>query len=204
MTLTSWDDLRPGTIITVKTLYNRRSYKLRVAKVHTGTTAGLSAESAYAWLAGHRLRMDGTPSRRRPFMLLGVEGRQELVHQVPVHMSEVTALEPSPELVAAAWAEHRARRTRNADGRRARGTSNGNSRGGSKDRRRRKAWLLATFGDGEKATGSFDCGAVLTSDTVSVDRYPIPGAQGGTYARGNIRPVCGRCNSVHGATVRRA
>jgi HNH endonuclease len=36
---------------------------------------------------------------------------------------------------------------------------------------------------------------------VSVDRI-IPGCQGGTYRRENIRPACGRCNSVYGATLR--
>lgn len=36
-------------------------------------------------------------------------------------------------------------RTHNSDGRRARGNSNGNLRGGSDARRRRRAWLLETY-----------------------------------------------------------
>lgn len=83
-----------------------------------------------------------------------------------------------------------------------RGTTNGNSRGGSDDRRRRRQWLIETFGDGTTAPCRYGCGTVLTVDTVSVDRYPIPGCQGGTYRRGNIRPVCGPCSSRYGATLR--
>jgi hypothetical protein len=48
----------------------------------------------------------------------------------------------------------------------------------------------------------YRCGALLTADTVTVDRI-TPGCQGGTYARTNIRPACGTCNSQTGATTRR-
>lgn len=85
-----------------------------------------------------------------------------------------------------------------------RGTSNTNARGGSPARRSRKQWLLDTFGDGEKAPCGFGCGAVLTLETMSVDRYPIPGVMGGRYVRGNIRVACIPCNSAHGATLRGA
>lgn len=83
-----------------------------------------------------------------------------------------------------------------------RGTTNRNARGGSQDRRRRREWLVRTFGDGTTVLCSFGCGTVLTVDTVAVDRFPIPGCQGGTYARTNIRPACGPCNSVHGGALR--
>lgn len=48
----------------------------------------------------------------------------------------------------------------------------------------------------------YRCGALLTTETVTVDRIR-PGCQGGTYARTNIRPACGTCNSTTGATTRR-
>jgi len=86
-----------------------------------------------------------------------------------------------------------------------RGTSNGNARGGSADRRARKLWLLSApefGGDGEKVPCAFGCGALLTFETITVDRFPVPGCRGGTYRRGNIRPACGGCNSFHGGTLR--
>lgn len=103
-----------------------------------------------------------------------------------------------------------------------RGTTNGNARGGSADRARRRAWLVETFranfdviyigrepyGVLRNAEGSlpacrcYRCGALLTVDTVTVDRI-IPGAHGGTYRRNNIRPACGYCNSATGAVTRR-
>jgi hypothetical protein len=85
-----------------------------------------------------------------------------------------------------------------------RGTTNRNARGSTADRRTRKQWLLDTFGDGQEAPCAYGCGARVTLETVSVDRYPVPGCRGGRYVRGNIRPACGPCNSRHGGAVRRA
>jgi hypothetical protein len=75
-----------------------------------------------------------------------------------------------------------------------RGTTNRNARGGSDDRRVRRLWLVETFGDGLTVACAFGCGRRLTVDTVTVDRYPVAGVDGGTYARGNIRPACAMCN----------
>ncbi len=89
-----------------------------------------------------------------------------------------------------------------------RGTTNGNARGGSADRRRRREWLVETFRAdvdmplGIPACRCYRCGKLLTADTVGVDRI-IPGCQGGTYRRNNIRPACGPCNSITGGSVRR-
>lgn len=91
---------------------------------------------------------------------------------------------------------------RNPDGSVRRGASNGNSRGGATQRRRRKRWLLTEFGNGTTAPCAFGCGATLTMETMTVDRYPVPGCQGGRYVRGNIRPACMSCNSRHGGAVR--
>lgn len=107
-----------------------------------------------------------------------------------------------------------------------RGTTNGNARGGSDERRRRRAWLVETYRanvdviaidlfhgplvvevvigteGAEPACRCYRCGQLLTVDTVTVDRIK-PGCHGGTYRRDNIRPACGTCNSSTGATVRR-
>jgi 5-methylcytosine-specific restriction endonuclease McrA len=48
----------------------------------------------------------------------------------------------------------------------------------------------------------FRCGELLDTTTVTVDRI-IPGCQGGTYRRDNIRPACGGCNSETGGRTRR-
>lgn len=85
-----------------------------------------------------------------------------------------------------------------------RGTSNCNTRGSAADRRARRQWLLDEFGDGTTTACAYGCGTRVDIKTMSVDRYPVPGCQGGTYRRGNIRPACGPCNSVHGGTLRRA
>lgn len=103
-----------------------------------------------------------------------------------------------------------------------RGTTNGNARGGSDARRRRREWLLLTyranedkplwfgttpgfgsvpFGEGIPACRCYRCGNLLTVDTLTVDRI-IPGCRGGTYRRNNIRPACGACNSETGGAER--
>lgn len=84
-----------------------------------------------------------------------------------------------------------------------RGTSNGNSRGGSTARRRRRQYLVDTFGDGVVVDCALvlpGCAGHLTVDTVTVDRI-VPGCEGGTYRRSNIRPACASCNSKHGAQL---
>lgn len=48
----------------------------------------------------------------------------------------------------------------------------------------------------------YRCGVLLTVETVTVDRI-IPGCHGGTYARTNIRPACGDCNSETGGALSR-
>lgn len=82
-----------------------------------------------------------------------------------------------------------------------RGTSNANVRGNAADRARRKLWLLEIWGDGISAPCHY-CAVVLTFVTLTVDRV-IPGCRGGRYVRGNIRPACGPCNSIHGGRLRR-
>lgn len=123
-----------------------------------------------------------------------------------------------------------------------RGTTNGNDRGNSNDRRRRREWLVDTFranqdvvhiwGDNADLQGPptwisetfsgpglvqlqqswgrvalwlpacrcYRCGRLLTVQTVTVDRI-IPGCEGGTYRRNNIRPACGTCNSETGGAL---
>jgi 5-methylcytosine-specific restriction endonuclease McrA len=46
----------------------------------------------------------------------------------------------------------------------------------------------------------YRCGVLLHEGTVTVDRI-IPGVEGGTYRRTNIRPACGDCNSETGGVL---
>jgi hypothetical protein len=111
-----------------------------------------------------------------------------------------------------------------------RGTSNGNQRGGSAARRKRREYLVETYranvdlvispfgtireipvseplhtvpflSQRVHACRCYRCGELLTVATVTVDRI-IPGCKGGTYRRNNIRPACGFCNSQTGAVLR--
>ena len=68
----------------------------------------------------------------------------------------------------------------------------GEKRGNSTDRRRRKLWMLARWGNGETCS-CVHCGAELTFETVEADRI-IPGSLGGTYRRENVQPACRDCN----------
>jgi hypothetical protein len=80
---------------------------------------------------------------------------------------------------------------------------NGGGRGSSYDRRARKEWLLKEFGDGFVAPCMMDehapdCPGFVRLEDMSVDRWPVPGSQGGRYVRGNIRPAYGPCNFIDG------
>lgn len=66
----------------------------------------------------------------------------------------------------------------------------GDKRGSSADRRRRRAWLLETFGNGVAAPCFWECGREVDETTVEADRI-IPG---GSYRRDNIVPACRPCN----------
>lgn len=111
-----------------------------------------------------------------------------------------------------------------------RGTSNGNDRGSSSDRRARRAWLLACYAsDIPGLTRCYRCGRLLfnpddhpeaaaggpqfsvdhivtygtqcwAAEPLTIDRI-IPGAKGGTYRRNNIRPACAGCNSETGGAL---
>jgi 5-methylcytosine-specific restriction endonuclease McrA len=72
-------------------------------------------------------------------------------------------------------------------------------RGNSYDRRRRKQWLLDTYGDGTRAQ-CWRCDKWLTLASLTVDRI-VFGAFGGTYRRDNIRPACLHCNCADGAAL---
>ena len=75
-----------------------------------------------------------------------------------------------------------------------RGTSSANIRGSAEDRRRRRRWILKTFGNGKRAPCRW-CGRQLDRATLTVDRHPICGHDGGRYVRGNVVPACSSCNS---------
>lgn len=67
----------------------------------------------------------------------------------------------------------------------------GEKRGNSRDRRRRKEWMLETWGDGTTCP-CVHCEAPLVYETVEADRI-VPG---GSYRRENIQPSCRGCNAA--------
>ena len=69
----------------------------------------------------------------------------------------------------------------------------GELRGNSSDRRRRKIYLINTFGNG-KNVPCFHCGRKLSYDTMEVDRHPVCGHNGGRYVKENVVPACNECN----------
>lgn len=85
-----------------------------------------------------------------------------------------------------------------------RGTSNANMRGNSTDRRRRKQNMLDHFGNGEWCVCS-TCPTVLDFETMTVDCWPVPRCEGGTYGvpsdMGNVRPQCERCSWRQGGAM---
>lgn len=85
-----------------------------------------------------------------------------------------------------------------------RGTTNSNARGNTRDRARRRAYLVETFQSnaGPGTCRCYRCGLVLIGELVTIDRI-IPGCRGGKYRRDNIRPACATCNSETGGATRR-
>ncbi len=65
----------------------------------------------------------------------------------------------------------------------------GEKRGNSTDRKRRKIWMLLSFGDG-KFTLCVHCTKELDYDSVEADRI-VPG---GSYRHENVQPSCSPCN----------
>ena len=45
-----------------------------------------------------------------------------------------------------------------------------------------------------RAFCAFGCGVILTFSNASLDRYPIPGCDGGEYTYKNLRLACRPCN----------
>jgi hypothetical protein len=78
------------------------------------------------------------------------------------------------------------------------GRRGGDSRGSSRQRQRRKLWLLseaAKFGGDGSVVPCYWCHNALIYETLESDRHPIPGHRGGGYVRGNVVPACRRCNA---------
>ncbi len=66
-------------------------------------------------------------------------------------------------------------------------------RGSASDRRARKRWILETFGDGGVCPCTW-CGALVSFESMHVDRFPVCGRDGGRYVHENIVPACPSCN----------
>lgn len=111
-----------------------------------------------------------------------------------------------------------------ANGKFTRGTTNGNDRGNTETRRRRRAWLIETYqADVPGFARCYRCGRLLynpddypnescvvvktpegiyAARLLTIDRIK-PGCDGGTYARSNTRPSCGPCNASTGSKLAR-
>lgn len=105
-----------------------------------------------------------------------------------------------------------------------RGTSNSNDRGSAENRRRRRAWLIEAYAsDVPGFARCYRCGrlvfnpddypaesclvvqtpeGIFAARRLTVDRI-IPGCEGGTYARSNIRPACHYDNASTGSRLAR-
>lgn len=90
-----------------------------------------------------------------------------------------------------------------------RSTTNKYVSGNSRDRRARRAWLVAVFGWPTLGIVlCWRCGVPLLQDedpdapgqAVTVDRI-VPGCRGGRYTRDNIRPACAPCNTSTGGAL---
>lgn len=55
-------------------------------------------------------------------------------------------------------------------------------------------------GSGTPACRCWECGTLLTAKTVVADRI-IPGSEGGTYRRDNLRPHCKSCSEQQGGRI---
>lgn len=77
--------------------------------------------------------------------------------------------------------------------------SGGDQRGNATDRRRRKLWLVDTFGDGAFVACRY-CWTTLEYSSLTVDRI-VPGHQGGRYIRSNIQPSCSPCAVRQGNAI---
>lgn len=91
-----------------------------------------------------------------------------------------------------------------------RGTSSANVRGSSRDRRRRRAWLVERYGiprrDGKKTrVRCHHCARVMQADGKGweVDRFPVCGHAGGRYRRDNIVIACIDCNKTRCTTAKK-
>lgn len=84
------------------------------------------------------------------------------------------------------------------------GRTNRNERGSSYDRRARRAWLVsprAGFGGDGVKVPCWECGRPVAEDEVIADRR-VPGSEGGTYRRDNIRgPHCPTCSCRQGQVM---
>ena len=75
----------------------------------------------------------------------------------------------------------------------------GDQRGNSTDRKRRKLWLIDTYGDGDFVACRL-CWTTVDYSGLCVDRI-VPGHMGGKYVRNNIRPSCAPCQHSQGAAI---
>lgn len=78
----------------------------------------------------------------------------------------------------------------------------GDQRGNVTDRRRRKLWLIDTFGDGTFVACRF-CWTTVDYAGLCADCI-VPGHLGGKYVYKNIQPSCSPCQHRQGAEIANA
>jgi hypothetical protein len=110
----------------------------------------------------------------------------------------------------------------NPNGTFTRGTTNGNDRGNTEARRRRRVWLIETYASNVPGFARcYRCGRLVYNEDdypgetnvvviwkgkfesarpMTVDRI-VPGVNGGRYVRTNIRPACGYDNASTGSLL---
>lgn len=76
-----------------------------------------------------------------------------------------------------------------------------NARGNTRDRRRRRQWLISEFGIKREDDSIYwvrchHCNIKMKAlgRVWEVDRFPVSGKDGGRYRRGNIVISCQKCN----------
>lgn len=78
----------------------------------------------------------------------------------------------------------------------------GDQRGNTTDRKRRKLWVIDTFGDGTFVACRM-CWITVDYAGLCIDRI-VPGHLGGKYVRSNIQPSCSPCQHRQGAEIANA
>lgn len=87
--MSTWDGPKPGDMITVKPLLKQRRFKMTIVRISLPVP---DQNHHWAFVYGHRLRLDGTPSTAKLNSVLHPGERRELIH-----IDEVVHIQPGKE-----------------------------------------------------------------------------------------------------------